>query len=81
MAHNRPQTIIIDAPACDVRKVPTTEVDPVYSITLSARPSSGSGTVRPSDLAVLRSMYKLTLVDCWTGIVAGFSPLRIKTFV
>ena len=45
---------------------------PVYSI--------GSGTVRPSDLAVLRLMYKLTLVDCWTGIVAGFSPLRIKTF-
>jgi hypothetical protein len=23
-------------------------------------------------------MYKLTLVDCWTDIVAGFSPLRVK---
>ena len=34
-----------------------------YSITSSARPSSVSGTVRPSALAVLRLMISSTLVD------------------
>jgi hypothetical protein len=35
-----------------------------YSITSSARPSSGSGTVSPSALAVLRFMISSTFVDC-----------------
>src|SRR6266511_100475 len=49
-----------------------------YSITSSARPSSDSGTVRPSAFAVLRLMINSTLVDCCTGRSAGFSPLRIR---
>jgi aryl-alcohol dehydrogenase-like predicted oxidoreductase len=43
---------------------------------LNSRPEHISGTVSPSDLAVLRLMYRLILVAWWTGIVAGFSPLR-----
>jgi hypothetical protein len=49
-----------------------------YSITSSARPRSGSGTVMPSALAVLRLMINSTFVVCWTGISAGFAPLRIR---
>jgi len=48
-----------------------------YSITSSARPSSGSGTVRPSAPAVFMLMISSTLVACWTGSSAGRSPLRI----
>jgi hypothetical protein len=32
----------------------------------------------PSALAVLRLMNSSTLVTCWTGRSAGFSPLRIR---
>ena len=45
---------------------------------LSKRPDSGSGTVMPSALAVLRLMISSTLVACWTGRSAGFSPLRMR---
>src|SRR5262249_61457201 len=48
-----------------------------HSITSSARPTSGSGTLRPSALAVFRLMINSTLVVCWTGRSPGFSPLRI----
>src|SRR5215831_11105218 len=54
------------------------EVAPLHSITSSARPESGSGTVMPSALAVLRLMKSSTLVACWTGRSAGLSPLRIR---
>src|SRR5262249_25557507 len=47
-----------------------------HSITSSARPISGSGTVMPSAWAVLRLMISSTFVDCWTGKSAGLSPLR-----
>src|SRR5262245_60082551 len=47
-----------------------------HSITSSARPMSGSGTVMPSAFAVLRLMISSTLVACWTGRSDGFSPLR-----
>jgi hypothetical protein len=50
----------------------------VYSITSSAILSSDGGTVRPSDLAVLRLMTNSNLVDCITGRSTGFSPLRIR---
>jgi len=40
---------------------------PDYSITSSARPSRGSGTVTPSALAVLRLMVSSTFTACWTG--------------
>ena len=49
-----------------------------YSITSLARPSNEIGTVRPSALAVLRLTYSSTLVACWTGRSAGFSPLRTR---
>jgi hypothetical protein len=49
-----------------------------YSITSSARPDRGSGTVMPSALAVLRLMKSSTLVACWTGRSAGFSPFRTR---
>ena len=49
-----------------------------YSISSSARPSSGNGIVRPSVLAVLRLMISSTLVSCWTGMSAGLSPLRMR---
>ncbi len=48
-----------------------------YSITSSARPSTESGTMRPSALAVLRFMISSTFVTCWTGRLPGFSPWRI----
>ena len=40
--------------------------------------ASGSGTVRPSALAVLRLMINSTFVSCCTGKSAGFSPLRMR---
>ena len=49
-----------------------------YSIASSARPSSESGTLMPSDLVVVRLMTRSSLVDCTTGRSAGFSPLRIR---
>jgi hypothetical protein len=49
-----------------------------YSITSSARASSVGGTVRLSALAVLRLITSSTFVDCCTGRLAGFSPLRIR---
>jgi hypothetical protein len=49
---------------------------PQYSINSSARPVLG--TLRPSAFAVFRLMYNSTLVTCWTGRSAGFSPLRIR---
>src|ERR1700737_3934069 len=49
-----------------------------YSITSSARASNIGGPVRPRALAVARLRISSTLVDCWTGRSAGFSPLRIR---
>src|SRR5262249_25385794 len=48
-----------------------------HSITLSARASSVSGTVRPSALAVVTLMTKSKLVGCSTGRSPGFAPRRI----
>jgi hypothetical protein len=49
-----------------------------YSITSSARPSSVSGKVMPSALAVFMLMISWIFVSCWTGRSEGFSPLRIR---
>src|SRR5262249_36728558 len=54
------------------------ELAALHSITSSTRPIIGSGTVRPSALAVFMLMTSSTLVACWTGSSAGFSPLRIR---
>ena len=47
-----------------------------YSITSSARPSSESGTVMPSALAVFELIISSIFVDRWTGRSPGLSPLR-----
>src|SRR5262245_25674595 len=54
------------------------ELAALHSITSSARTRIDVGTSRPSALAVLRLMISSTLVACWTGKSAGFSPLRIR---
>src|SRR5262245_3741900 len=54
------------------------ELAPDHSITSSARPSSASGTVKPSARAVLRLMTNSNFVGCCTGSSAGFSPLRMR---
>jgi hypothetical protein len=54
------------------------EIAAVHSITSSARPSSASGTVRPSAFAVLRLTTSSNFVGCCTGRSAGFSPLRMR---
>ena len=46
-------------------------------MTSSARVMSAGGTRRPIARAVLKLMINSTLVDCWTGKLAGFSPLRL----
>jgi hypothetical protein len=50
----------------------------VYSITSSARPSNESGTVISSAFAAFRLIVNSTLLTCWTGRSAGFSPLRMR---
>jgi len=49
-----------------------------HSITSSARASSDVGTLSPSAFAVLRLMANSTLVTCYTGRSAAFSPLRMR---
>src|SRR5262249_50163995 len=51
---------------------------PLHSITSSARPSKGRGTVTPNAVAVFILMVSTTFVACWTGRSEGFSPLRIR---
>src|SRR6516164_9253806 len=48
-----------------------------HSITSSTRARMVAGTSSPSALAVARLMTSSNLVDCCTGRLAGFSPLRI----
>src|SRR5262249_6803473 len=55
------------------------ELAPLHSITSSARPSSGSGTVSPSALAVLRLMTSVYLSGCWIGGSPGLAPLRMRS--
>src|SRR4051812_20582707 len=49
-----------------------------HSITSSASAKSLSGTVKLRAFAVLRLMMNSNLVDCKTGRLAGFSPLRTR---
>src|SRR5262249_8939720 len=51
---------------------------PHHSITWSARPSSESGTVRPSAFAVFMFITSSILLACCTGKSAGLSPLRTR---
>src|SRR5215472_11344492 len=54
------------------------ELAPPHSITSSARPDRGRGTVMPSALAVFKLMISSTFVACCVGRSAGFSPLRMR---
>src|SRR5215475_14072979 len=50
-----------------------------HSISSSARPVSGSGTLSPSALAVLRLMTSEYLSARWMGRSPGFTPLRMRS--
>jgi hypothetical protein len=50
-----------------------------YSITSSAATSRPGGTVKPSDLAVLRLTIVSNLVAACTGRSAGLSPRRMRS--
>src|SRR5262249_54442108 len=72
----------ICTPSQQVRLVPTTDLSRcsmthAYSITSSARTSSGGGTVRPSALEVLRLITSSNRVACSTGTSIGSAHLRI----
>jgi hypothetical protein len=54
------------------------ELAPLHSITSSASASNLSGISRPRAFAVLRLITNSNFVDCWTGKLAGFSPLRMR---
>src|SRR5262249_10143854 len=54
------------------------ELAALHSNSSSARPDSGSGTVRPSALAVCKLMYSSTFVASWTGRSAGLAPLSTR---
>ena len=61
----------------DVCFVPIADITRSHSITLSARPISVFGTLRPSAFAVLRLIYSSNLVGCSTGSSPGFIPFNI----
>src|SRR5437763_14068718 len=67
-----------ERPRCCCAAKQRDELPPPHSITSSAVESSVGGTVRPSILAVVRLMTSSKLVDCTTGRLAGFSPLRMR---
>jgi hypothetical protein len=53
------------------------ELAPFHSITSSASASSVGGMSSLRARAALRLMTNSNLVGCMTGILVGFSPLRI----
>ena len=55
------------------------ELAPLHSITSSARPSSVSGKVMPSALAVSRLIASSTVVGCSTGTSLGLVPCKTLT--
>jgi len=63
---------------CQVRNVPMSGSQSIYSITSSAVKSNSGGISTPSALAVLRLIAISNFVGCSTGRSAGFSPLRIR---
>src|SRR5262249_20878827 len=77
LASRRPATAL---PGSDLHRLIAPALPGAFphSITSSARPSSGSGTVRPSAFAVLRLMISSTFVDCCTGRSPGLAPARIR---
>jgi hypothetical protein len=65
--------------AKDVRYGPIADIEPLYSITSSARASSEGGIVIPRAFAVLRLITSSYFVGSCTGRSAGFSPLRMRS--
>src|SRR6185295_18753466 len=54
------------------------EIAPPHSITSSAVASNCGWNSKPRVFAVLRLMTNSNLADCITGILAGFSPFRMR---
>jgi len=71
-----PPTADTPESGCDVRKVPTAEVDEPHSITSSARESIMDDISNPSAFAVLRLIRNSNFVGCSTGKSAAFAPFR-----
>src|SRR5262249_19238492 len=68
-----------ERPSCRTAEQGDEIASPDHSSTSLARARRLSGTVRPSDLAVLRLMTSSYLVGACTGRSDGFSPLRMRS--
>src|SRR5262249_46486513 len=55
------------------------ELPAFHSISSSASPANGSGTVSPRALAILRLMTRVYLSARWIGKSPGFAPLRMRS--
>src|SRR5262249_15047845 len=66
-------------PGCCCTAEQRDELAALHSITSSARPVSGSDTVSPSALAILRLRTSVYLTARVTGRSVGFSPLRMRS--
>src|SRR5262245_19698679 len=55
------------------------ELATLHSISSSASPANGSGTVSPRALATLRLMTRVYLSARWIGKSPGFAPLRMRS--
>jgi hypothetical protein len=77
LQQNLPRTDMVSR-TCQVRNVPMSGSQSIYSITSSAVKSNSGGISTPSALAVLRLIAISNFVGCSTGRSAGFSPLRIR---
>src|SRR5262249_30494256 len=55
------------------------ELATLHSISWSASPANGSGTVSPRALATLRLMTRVYLSARWIGKSPGFAPLRMRS--
>src|SRR5262249_51625584 len=62
---------------CDAE--PRDEFATPHSISSSARPANGSGTVSPRALAILRLMTRVYLSARWIGKSPGLAPLRMRS--
>jgi hypothetical protein len=69
---------ICSGPLCAMSRHMRCSKFAAYSITSSARANRVAGISTPSVLAVCRLMTNSNLVGSWTGISAGFSPLRMR---
>jgi hypothetical protein len=60
-------------------EIENTEAAVAKLVTSSAVMRTGSGSARPSTLAVLKLIVSRNLVSSWVGRLAGDSPLRMRS--